>query len=591
MSVASSTGRLPVEVVIPAGAAERGGRVGEVAAQSARVFIIVVTFNRKPHAVNVIGAIAGQDYPRELMDVVIVDNAGTDGTLEAIVERWKPERVIRNETPRASEPNFQKADVTMGSACNAAGFRSLTVVRNQANLGGCGGFNTGFAFIDAVSRGEIELAGADGTSPFGAGGGAGASGGSGGGPDRLWLVDDDIDLPTDALPQLLKAMASDERIGIVGSRMVNLNDREHTYETTIYLDHLSGQLSPQPIRGHRCFDSHFAWEKMVGGVHGRFTYTGTREVDIVAACSLLARWEAVKKVGFWDDRFFIYCDDADWCLRMAQAGYRVMLNLDAVVYHIPWLLKSTPERSYYAQRNAAWMTQKNFHGWRLKRVMARKMWGILKDSLRAMVMRREFHAEILRRTAHDAITGRGGKLDIGNGPKPVPLKEGFAQVGALRAGAEVVFLCNQPDSLKWARQVRDNLRAQLAASSTQEPRWTIVVRNTVPGYETAGDEDGGWARRMVYGGRLPSRLKKQFAFARLRPAACIVFENTNDMPVLLGGRGGNIHIDLKDATVCQPEHDGWGVRGRFAARWFGTALRAAWFVLTCRSHVMKGKFA
>lgn len=562
---------------MPAGAGAPAGGAGRVA-PTARVFVIVVTFNRRAHAVNVIGAIARQDYPRELMDVVIVDNAGTDGTLEAIVERWKPERVIRNDTARASEPDFQKPDPALCSARNAAGFRTLTVVRNRANLGGCGGFNTGFAFIDAVSRGEIELSGADGASPFGAGRG----------PDRLWLVDDDIDLPGDALPQLLRAMAGDERIGVVGSRMVNLNDRGHTYETTIYLDHTSGQLSPQPVRGHRCFDSHFAWEKMVGAVHGRYTYTGLREVDIVAACSLLARWEAVQKVGFWDDRFFIYCDDADWCLRMAQAGYRVVLNLDAVVYHVPWLLKSTPERSYYAQRNAAWMTQKNFRGARLKWVMARKLKGILRDSFRAMVMRREFHAEILRRTAHDAVTSRGGKLDIGNGPKPVPLKEGFAQVGALRADADVVLLCNQPDSLTWARQVRDNLRAQLAGAC--EPRWTIVVRNTVPGHETAGDEDGGWARRVVYGGRLPSRVKKQIMFARLRPAACVVFENTNDMPVLFGGAGGNIHVDLKDATVCQPERDGWGVRARFVGRWLGTACRAAWFALTCRPYVTKGKF-
>jgi len=579
MSIASSTGRRAVAVALPG---EGAPEVGAGSGSDARVFVIVVTFNRKAHAVQVLGAIASQAHDRGLMDVVMIDNAGTDGTLEAVVARWKPERVIQNRTPQASEPRFERPDAASGSERNAAGFGSLTIVRNQANLGGCGGFNTGFAFIDAVSRGEIDLGE---RSPSSMGGWR-----SGGGPDFLWLVDDDIDLPADALPQLLRAMNSDEKIGIVGSRMVNLNDRGHTYETTIYLDHTSGQLAPQPTKGHRCFGSHFAWEKQVGGVHGRFDYSGQRDVDIVAACSMLARWSAVQKVGFWDDRFFIYCDDADWCLRMASAGYRVVLNLDAVVYHIPWLLKSTPERSYYAQRNAAWMSQKNFRGARLKLVMFRKLKGMLRDSLRAMVMRRQYHAEILRRTAQDAIIGRGGKLDIGNGPKPVALRTGFAQVGALGAGATVAVLCNQPESLLWARQVRDNLRMQLAESgeSGREPGWLLVVRNDVAGHGCAGEEDGGWAKRVVYGGHLASRLKKQLRLLRAAPAACVVFENTNDMPVLT--MGGNLHVDLKDATVCQPERDGWVERAQFVGRWLGTAGRAGWFTLRCRPQESRGKF-
>ena len=73
---------------------------------------------------------------------------------------------------------------------------------------------------------------------------------------------------------------------------------------------------------------------------------------------MLARWGGVKKVGFWDYRYFIYCDDADWCLRFAQAGYRVVLSLDAVVYHTPWHHKLTPARAYYAMRNIMWVLRK-----------------------------------------------------------------------------------------------------------------------------------------------------------------------------------------------------------------------------------------
>lgn len=35
---------------------------------------------------------------------------------------------------------------------------------------------------------------------------------------------------------------------------------------------------------------------------------------------MLAHWSGVKKVGFWDYRYFIYCDDADWCLHSRRRG-------------------------------------------------------------------------------------------------------------------------------------------------------------------------------------------------------------------------------------------------------------------------------
>ena len=61
--------------------------------------------------------------------------------------------------------------------------------------------------------------------------------------------------------------------------------------------------------------------------------------------------------SLWDYRYFIYCDDADWCLRFARAGFKVVCNLDAVVYHTPWFQKLTPARLYYSQRNIVWVIQ------------------------------------------------------------------------------------------------------------------------------------------------------------------------------------------------------------------------------------------
>src|SRR5262249_40965382 len=185
---------------------------------------------------------------------------------------------------------------------------------------------------------------------------------------------DDAEFPPDALRRLVEAAEADETIGLVGSRTVDIGDRQTTIESTIYFDFRRGRMGDEPPPGNPKREEHQRWIASLGagaGPKGRHAYTGLRDVDVVSACSLLARWSAVRKVGFWDYRYFIYCDDADWCLRFAKAGFRVVCNLDAVVYHTPWHLKLTPARIYYSQRNVVWLMQKIIPRGRLRWATAR----------------------------------------------------------------------------------------------------------------------------------------------------------------------------------------------------------------------------
>jgi hypothetical protein len=44
---------------------------------------------------------------------------------------------------------------------------------------------------------------------------------------------------------------------------------------------------------------------------------------------MLIRWEALQSAGFMDERFFLYCEETDLCLRIKQAGWEVR--------HVPYL--------------------------------------------------------------------------------------------------------------------------------------------------------------------------------------------------------------------------------------------------------------
>ena len=72
----------------------------------------------------------------------------------------------------------------------------------------------------------------------------------------------------------------------------------------------------------------------------RASWLGERELDLTVyerdvACDwtsgsfMLIRWEALQSAGFMDERFFLYCEETDLCLRIKQAGWEVR--------HVPYL--------------------------------------------------------------------------------------------------------------------------------------------------------------------------------------------------------------------------------------------------------------
>ncbi len=57
------------------------------------------------------------------------------------------------------------------------------------------------------------------------------------------------------------------------------------------------------------------------------------EVDWVSGACMVVNRQAVETVGLLDERFFIYWEDADWCRRMWQSGWKVVYFPRACVMH------------------------------------------------------------------------------------------------------------------------------------------------------------------------------------------------------------------------------------------------------------------
>jgi GT2 family glycosyltransferase len=59
-----------------------------------------------------------------------------------------------------------------------------------------------------------------------------------------------------------------------------------------------------------------------------------RTVDWVSGAGLAVRRSVWEQVGLLDERFFMYCEDMDFCQRVHQAGWRVYYFPGAVVTHV-----------------------------------------------------------------------------------------------------------------------------------------------------------------------------------------------------------------------------------------------------------------
>ena len=88
--------------------------------------------------------------------------------------------------------------------------------------------------------------------------------------------------------------------------------------------------------------SEFAQRRLVTGVKSgnpaaiaRWTALSAteRRVDWISGSCMLLRIESLRAVGGFDERYFLYEEDADLCLRLRLAGYAVVFTPEARVIH------------------------------------------------------------------------------------------------------------------------------------------------------------------------------------------------------------------------------------------------------------------
>lgn len=82
-------------------------------------------------------------------------------------------------------------------------------------------------------------------------------------------------------------------------------------------------------------------------------YDQIEETDGVTGAAMFVKADVFKKIGSFDERYFLYYEDADFCYRAKQAGLKITYVPQAVVIHknAQSTGLGTPLQDYYITRN------------------------------------------------------------------------------------------------------------------------------------------------------------------------------------------------------------------------------------------------
>jgi GT2 family glycosyltransferase len=140
-----------------------------------------------------------------------------------------------------------------------------------------------------------------------------------------------------------------------------------------------------------------------------------RDVAWVAGCAMWLRMRALDTVGLFDERFFAYHEEVDWCVRAWRGGWRVVYCPRVVVTHTGRGSDGTREsirvRKYFAARNAILYARKHGSGLERAKLAFFLAASLPLELLRHLPVGRAGDVLLKVRGVRDALAGRRPPLE------------------------------------------------------------------------------------------------------------------------------------------------------------------------------------
>ena len=142
---------------------------------------------------------------------------------------------------------------------------------------------------------------------------------------HVLLLNPDTEVLGDALGALVRFMNGNPRVGVAGGRLLN-PDLTFQHSCFRFPTLAMTFLDFFPI-------NHRLTESRVNGRYRRSAYSKPFSIDHPLGACMIVRREVIEQVGAFDEGFFMYCEEVDWCFRIRQAGWDIRYCPTAQIIH------------------------------------------------------------------------------------------------------------------------------------------------------------------------------------------------------------------------------------------------------------------
>jgi GT2 family glycosyltransferase len=151
-------------------------------------------------------------------------------------------------------------------------------------------------------------------------------------------------------------LEADESAGIATPLIVDVHDVDKVWSLGASVDRKTGSIQ----------------RLQAGRPAAELAHVHPLEVEIAPGSAMLVRSTVFERAGFMDERYFLYFEEADWCIAVQKSGYKIIAVPQACVQHrtSATLGQYSAATDYYMARNRIHFIKRHWRGAQRTRLVA-----------------------------------------------------------------------------------------------------------------------------------------------------------------------------------------------------------------------------